>query len=125
MQSLGVTDDRFSWENFGDQPDYLIFQVLAFYTRRHQEAVNQQAQIHAIGWSGFFNSFGSKDGSKIEAWQMLPFPHLAKEQQQRISDKTARLLAGLVQAGRLPNRVKVLVQQFEEVGAILSDLDTE
>lgn len=119
LQALGCSDDRFSYENFGNQPDWLIFQALEFFQRQN----NQTNRIHAIGWTSLLNGFSSKDAEKIESWQLLPYPSVAQQQQKRLSDRTAGLLAALVQSEKLPRRIAVLVQQFDELSSYLDDPD--
>lgn len=69
------------------------------------------------------NAFsGDKAGTdKAEAWMLQPFPREAKHQRRKLRDRTVRVLAKLLQFGKLPSRIQGVIRGFEEV----SDLVTE
>jgi hypothetical protein len=121
LHYYGCHDERFSWEEFGNQPDWLIFQALMFYSKQQRMETNSQAFTEAVGWSGLFNGFSKEGSRKIEPWEMLPFPEEAKTVQRRLSERTAEILADLISDDRLPSRVSALAQQFEEVAQLIEE----
>lgn len=52
---------------------------------------------------------------------LQPFPREAKHQRRKLRDRTVRVLAKLLQFGKLPSRIQGVIRGFEEV----SDLVTE
>jgi hypothetical protein len=119
LQYYGCCDPRFGYEQFGDQPDWLIFQALEFFGRHRRAEINTVSQIHSIGWTGLFNGFSSESARKLEPDDLLPFPD--QTYKRRVSDRTARILAMLISENRMPLRVAGAVRQLEEVAELLDD----
>jgi hypothetical protein len=121
LQYYGCHDSRFSWEEFGNQPDWLIFQALVFYSKQKRMETNSQSFTEAVGWSGLFNGFSKEGSRKTETWEILPFPDEAKVFNRRLSEQTTEILADLISDGRLPTKVSALAQQFEEVVQLIEE----
>ncbi|MBD3882180.1 hypothetical protein IFO70_10455 [Phormidium tenue FACHB-886] len=118
---MGCTDPRFNDENFGDQPDWLIFQALEAYTKRDRMAANREAKIHAIGWSALLNGFGGKDSPKTDWWTLLPHPEDVEQAEQRLSEQTIDVIAELIEDRLLPYRLLSVFASIEEVAERLAE----
>lgn len=120
-----MIDPRFNAENFGDQPAWLIFRYLEFYRKQQRHRANQDAIVHARGWSGIFNMLAGEQGKPIEPWQLMPFPDDAHPLEQRISQATTQTIANLIMASKLPSRITAVFCTLEEVAGAVQEMEAE
>jgi hypothetical protein len=112
-----LRDERFSAQNFGDCPDWLIFDCIEKNEKRKRQEANVNAVTHARGWSGLFNGFAGKDGEKCHPYQLLPFPEdVGEDEKVTISDATLAIFERLYKLGAIhPAVVGAYLSQSKEL----------
>jgi hypothetical protein len=98
----------------------LIFKYLEFYERERCKDANTASLTEARGWSGLYNGFIKDAGDKVSAIDFVPYPKLVQQDNRKISVRTVKVIAKLVNSGRLPSKVIAgalqLVEVREELG---------
>ncbi len=103
-------------DQFGHQPDWLIFQYLSFYEKHRQMQANMDALTAAKGWSGLFSSLASKGSPPVRIETFLPYPQALREAETgSFDDKTARLLQRLMKEKVMPPALMAALQQIPQL----------
>lgn len=104
-----------NYENFGNQPSWLIFYFLEKFEKFLRLDANVNSKTDAIGWAGLMNAFKGKDSPPIEPELLLPFPSDSKTEKNQFSSKTRRIIVNLIKRKALPREVNSYLCKFPEI----------
>lgn len=95
-----MADERFNADNFGHQPQSLIFGCLKALEAEKRNEINAYSITNAQGFSGVFGAFG---GGKVKAVDLLPYQDNRTE--KRLSDKTRQIAKRLKMLNKVPANI--------------------